>query len=138
MLRIIKVSYFFIVFHLYANPFYDNFATINRNNYNCQIINEAGDNCLLINSYSNLYGFQGDSDGYGPLSLIMHTQEKLYGITEFGGSISNRGTVIELSQDNFGNWHKQSIYEFQGDIDGYSPVGTLIIDTNSNLYGITE
>ena len=36
-----------------------------------------------------------------------------------------------------GYWNKRVIYVFQGGNDGYSPLGSLVLDESGNLFGTT-
>jgi len=86
-----------------------------------------------------LYSFAGEPDGADPVfgSLLMDKLGTLYGTTE-GGGTSNSGTVWELSA----NGTETVLYSFTGGKDGGGgdggPDQSLVMDTQGNLYGITE
>jgi uncharacterized repeat protein (TIGR03803 family) len=86
-----------------------------------------------------LYNFKGGTDGNGPESpLIFDKAGNLYGVTYYGGSTGNDdGTVFELSPGSDGKWTESILHVFQG-TDGFYPVGSLVIDTSGNLYGVTS
>jgi uncharacterized repeat protein (TIGR03803 family) len=88
-----------------------------------------------------LYRFQGEPDGFNPLSaLALDSHGNLYGNTYSGGS-QDGGTVFELSPpaQQGGAWTETILHNFAySKTDGAVPVGTLIFDKSGNLYGATE
>ena len=91
-----------------------------------------------------LHQFGTLNDGSVPLSgLIQDHAGNLYGTTANGGSNSvcnggrGCGTVYELSP-SAGGWTEQVLYSFQGQSDGDTPVGGLVMDAAGNLYGTTS
>jgi len=67
--------------------------------------------------------------------LIQATNDKLYGVTYFGGS-NNNGTIFEFNPAT--DTHIV-LYDFSFiGLEGDSPVTTLIQAANDKLYGITE
>ncbi|MGB9253906.1 MAG: choice-of-anchor tandem repeat GloVer-containing protein [Candidatus Korobacteraceae bacterium] len=84
-----------------------------------------------------LYYFTGGADGDDPLSGVIFDQAgNLYGTTN-GGGAHGCGTVYELSP-NGGRWTETVLYSFQCGTDGQNPIGGLIMDSASNLYGTTN
>ena len=86
---------------------------------------------------TNLYNFQGGSDGQGPSSGVIFDQRgNLLGTTYGGGGTgcSYCGTVFELSPSGPG-WTKTTLYRFQGGSDGWWPNSGLIVDQAGELYG---
>ena len=74
------------------------------------------------------------TDGSSPNGdLLRDSEGNFYGTTQFGGS-SNRGLVFEL--DAKGN--ETILYTFTGGADGGIPIGRVIRDSASNLFGITS
>lgn len=90
---------------------------------------------------SVLYSFSGQPDGRLPYSgLIFDNAGNLYGITELGGNdflTYGAGTVFELSPSG-NSWTEKILYRFQGDADGYYPIGGLLFDATGNLFGTTS
>jgi hypothetical protein len=93
-----------------------------------------------------LYSFVGgSSDGaYPTTALVSDKAGNLYGTAYEGGSYGHCspfgqscGVVFELTPKHGGGWSESVIYTFTGGTDGGSPDGTLIIDSNGNLYGTT-
>jgi uncharacterized repeat protein (TIGR03803 family) len=89
-----------------------------------------------------LYSFTGAADGGSPHSGLAHDRfGNLYGITAKGGQGQcfglGCGTVFELIR-NGGSWTKSTLHTFDGGVGGGVPVGTLTIDAQGNLYGVTE
>ncbi len=81
-----------------------------------------------------LYTFTGKLDGGNPLgALAMDGQGNLYGTTVYGGEF-NSGTVFKI--DAAGT--ETVLYNFSGQTDGGNPQGALLLDSNGNLYGITQ
>ena len=84
---------------------------------------------------SNLYTFQGGSDGYHPAAeLIVDSSGNLYGTTSSGG-LGGGGTVFMLTPSQ-GSWTFSTIYSFTGTEYG-GPGGNLLMDAAGNLYGTT-
>jgi uncharacterized repeat protein (TIGR03803 family) len=87
-----------------------------------------------------LYSFQGyPSDGGQPSSgLIFDKAGNLYGVTGVDGAYG-QGVVYELSPDGHGSWTETVLHNFiSGDPqDGEGPSGSLVMDKDGNLYGMT-
>ena len=94
-------------------------------------------------SYSVLYNFCTDqntdgtcTDGNGAGSgLVRDSAGNLYGATFYGGAYGH-GTVFKLSSAGV----ETVLYSFcaaTGCPDGYSPVGSLVLDASGSLYGTT-
>jgi uncharacterized repeat protein (TIGR03803 family) len=84
---------------------------------------------------SVLYSFNG-SDGVRPLSGLTFDQTgNLYGMTYSGGPYAY-GTVFELSPNPDGSWTESVLHSFYGS-DGARPVGSVILDAEGSLYGMT-
>ncbi|MGA7459098.1 MAG: choice-of-anchor tandem repeat GloVer-containing protein [Candidatus Korobacteraceae bacterium] len=81
---------------------------------------------------TTLYNFTGGADGSGPSSgVIMDAAGNLYGTAVEGGY--GAGTVYELSPFGSG-WTETTLYKFQNQSDGRSPIGGLILQSGI-LYG---
>jgi uncharacterized repeat protein (TIGR03803 family) len=83
---------------------------------------------------TTIYKFTGSPDGkYPEGGLVRDAQGNLYGTTFNGGSGSpGLGTVFKI--DTAGN--ETVLLRFDGK-NGANPYGTLVIDTQGNLYGTT-
>jgi uncharacterized repeat protein (TIGR03803 family) len=82
-----------------------------------------------------LYSFQGRPDGEDPeASVIADNLGNLYGTTRNGGS-EDAGTVFELSLGSNNLWTETLLYSFTSGADGAAPVGSLVLDSQGNLYG---
>ncbi|MGO9168439.1 MAG: choice-of-anchor tandem repeat GloVer-containing protein [Candidatus Sulfotelmatobacter sp.] len=102
--------------------------------------NEGGTNSLgtvfkmdtSTNTETVLHSFSGPPDGEYPLAgLLMNLSTgNLYGTTQYGGT-HGYGTVFEVSAAGT----ETVLYSFTGGSDGASPQGTLVSDTEGNLYG---
>ena len=86
---------------------------------------------------AQLYLFQEDADGLGPLNgpLLFDRTGHIFGSTAYGGP-NNAGTIYELTPAQ-GSWIENVIYSFQGGRDGAQPMSGLLQDTAGNLYGTT-
>jgi hypothetical protein len=88
---------------------------------------------------TTLYDFKGAADGGNPSSLIMARTGTIYGMTYSGGTFNSNcdlgcGVVFQLVPQASG-WDYSVIYSFSGEPDEY-PYGSLIIDSEGNLYGL--
>lgn len=85
-----------------------------------------------------LYSFPASiagPDGDGPIGgVVMDSQGRLYGVTQFGGAGGN-GAVYELAPDN-GDYKETIIYSFNVN-DGLQPGSGLTIGSGPALYGTT-
>jgi uncharacterized repeat protein (TIGR03803 family) len=88
-------------------------------------------------TYSKLYEFSSDADGYVPVGLIFDASGNLYGETQYGGTYLLGGTVYQLTNNGNGVWTKTVLYNFLNDNNGGSPQGGLVMDAAGNLYGAT-
>jgi uncharacterized repeat protein (TIGR03803 family) len=91
---------------------------------------------------SVLYRFLGGTDGFAPeAAVIVDGQGNLYGTTQGGGSCGT-GTVFELTPNGSGGYTESVLYRFAGSfsgvIDGGSPNGAVIMDSQGNLFGTTS
>jgi uncharacterized repeat protein (TIGR03803 family) len=84
-----------------------------------------------------LYRFKyaGGDGGFPDSSLLLDANGNLYGTTQWGGNTGcsglGCGTVFKLDK----NGKETVLYRFTGGGDGESPIGDLIQDATSNLYG---
>ncbi len=77
------------------------------------------------------------SEGASPvLGLVFDSAGNLYGVASEGGG-PNAGTIFELSPSGL-NWTEKTLYRFKGGKDGAMPLGSLIVDASSNLFGTTN
>jgi len=84
------------------------------------------------------YNFSNGSDGSTPYAgLISDLSGNLYGAASDGGT-GGGGTVFELTPQPDGSWTFTLLYGFTGTA-GHTcgPWGTLVMDTQGNLYGTT-
>ncbi len=86
---------------------------------------------------SLLYSFTGGDDGANPYNgVAFDSAGNLYGTTSAGGQYGF-GTVYELSPSGSG-WTEATLYSFTDGNDGASPLGSVAIDAQGNLYGTTS
>jgi uncharacterized repeat protein (TIGR03803 family) len=85
------------------------------------------------------FGATRRNDGIFPESgLVMDSVGNLYGTTYEGGDF-NKGSAFELSPQPDGTWTGQLLYVFGGAPgDGGFPRGSLVFDSDGNLYGATR
>ena len=96
---------------------------------------------------TTLYTFAGGADGANPIAgLAVDTKGNLYGSTSGGGSTAcdtnfseGCGVVFELSPPSeLGlSWTPTTLYSFRGNADGQAPMGGVVLDNSSRLYGTT-
>jgi uncharacterized repeat protein (TIGR03803 family) len=90
-----------------------------------------------------LHTFTGGSDGGEPLAgLTLGASGSLNGATFLGGGSSTGcpnnegcGVVFKLSPVSGGGWKETVLHAFTDGSDGGNPRGSLILDTEGNLYG---
>jgi uncharacterized repeat protein (TIGR03803 family) len=80
--------------------------------------------------FTNLYSFNGGSDGYRTVAGLILSGNTLYGTTEYGGS-SSAGTVFAINPDGTGF---TTLHSFTGGSDGYGMGAGLLLSGNT-LYG---
>jgi uncharacterized repeat protein (TIGR03803 family) len=82
-----------------------------------------------------IHDFDSLPNGYQPNgNLVSDTKGNFYGVVWVGGSIGTGG-VYEVSPNSHGGWTQKMIYNF-GFTGAANPVGSLIIDSAGNLYGL--
>ena len=69
-------------------------------------------------------------------SLAMDDTGNLYGALVDGGAYS-RGSIYKLTRAG-SSWWYTDLYDFTGGSDGGEPNGSLVLDSNGNLYGTTQ
>ncbi len=85
-----------------------------------------------------LYSFGGGpNDGANPLPGMLHDEAtgSFYGMTEYGGPASC-GIVFQLTP-SAGVWTETVLYAFKGGSDACLPSGSLKMEGNGNLLGVT-
>jgi uncharacterized repeat protein (TIGR03803 family) len=94
-----------------------------------------------------IYTFMGKSDGAGPSAgLVFDTAGNLYGTTTYGGDVAacpgnygdaGCGVVFKLTPSG-STWQENVLYTFTNGLDGGFPqYGSLVQDSQGNLYGTT-
>jgi uncharacterized repeat protein (TIGR03803 family) len=68
--------------------------------------------------------------------LVMGQDGSLYGTTGDDGPYG-MGAVFKLTHTS-GGWTYTSLHDFTGGSDGAYPNGSLVFDSNGNIYGTTE
>ncbi len=126
--------------NLYGTTFYGGAlprCSINQVNVGCGMV-------LMVSPPSSqgaawketlLHEFTGGPDGEFPSGpLVLDKAGNLYGATSQGGA-SSRGTIFELSPpfSPGGQWAETILWTFNG--DDAAPGGTLVLDSQGNLYG---
>lgn len=84
-----------------------------------------------------LHRFHGSLDGSNPrTSLAIDGEGRLYGATPNDGTYNAGGAVFRLTRGSDGTWTTDVLHHFNyGSKGGSCPVGPLIFDTVSNIYG---
>jgi uncharacterized repeat protein (TIGR03803 family) len=98
-----------------------------------------------------LHVFTGGKDGGVPTGgVILDSAGNLYGTTLFGGNqrpqncqavsifAAGCGVVFKLTPTAHGPWAETVLYAFTGGADGSEPWGNPFLDSNGNLYGMTN
>jgi uncharacterized repeat protein (TIGR03803 family) len=85
-----------------------------------------------------LYSFEGGSDGAAPSGALRALHGTLYGTAQNGGTAvgpcyAGCGTIFKVSTSG----EEQTVYRFQGGMDGYFPTGGLTA-LRGVLYGTTS
>ena len=94
-------------------------------------------------AYKTLHAFcaaANCTDGSKAMSApVADASGNYYGTTQTGGG-ANDGTVYQMTFDG-ARWHYKRIHSFcakAGCADGSTPFGSLVVDTQGNLYGLTS
>ena len=86
---------------------------------------------------TTLFSFNGD-DGGGPQGgLIADASGDLFGTTAFGSGSAD-GTVFEIKRTAGGYDSTPTTLASFDDVDGKDPEGSLVADSNGDLFGTTE
>jgi uncharacterized repeat protein (TIGR03803 family) len=103
--------------------------------------------CLLLATYSAavdetvIHSFAGAGTGTYPLaSPVSDSAGNLYGSTQAGGEFGGDygyGTIFELVKGRK-SWTYKVLYSFTGNTDGGSVTGSLVLDSQGNLYGVAS
>jgi uncharacterized repeat protein (TIGR03803 family) len=88
---------------------------------------------------STLHEFMSDQDGRQPYdSVAFDSEGNLYGATSRNGDPTcDCGTVFKLAPRLSGEWQETNLHIFKGSGDGAAPYGSVILDTEGNVYGTT-
>lgn len=92
----------------------------------------------LLHSFAPTCSYGGL--GAGPYaSLVMDTAGSLYGTASAAGAYScgsgyGCGSVFKLTPGSDG-WTFTSLHDFTGGSDGATPISSLVLDANGNMYG---
>ncbi|HEY1429242.1 MAG TPA: choice-of-anchor tandem repeat GloVer-containing protein [Candidatus Tumulicola sp.] len=100
----------------------------------------TGDGCGVVYQYKAgvervLYDFTGGNDGFGPGGAVtIDKAGNMYGTTPDGGA-SGVGTIYEITRAG----KFKVLHAFTGGDDGGTgSLGSLLLDSSGNLYGVTE
>ncbi len=98
---------------------------------------ESLEDRVVPSTFVTLHNFTGPStDGATPDSgLILNSSGDLFGTTKSGGS--GDGTVFELTP-GIGGYSTKILHAFTGGADGQTPLASLVLDGNGNLFGTTS
>jgi uncharacterized repeat protein (TIGR03803 family) len=101
------------------------------------VFSSIADVAAKDHAYTILYSFNALPDAQVPdVRLIQDSLGNFYGATLFGGSGScggGCGAVFKLAPDGT----ESVLHSFQAGSDGWSSYGSLIQDSQGNLYGVT-
>ncbi len=87
-------------------------------------------------SYSTIYSFMNQVDGYQPYGTVIFDRAgNLYGVAS-GGAGCSCGVIYKLAPSG-GQWTESVLYNFTNGSDGENPVSPLVLDAAGNLYGVT-
>jgi uncharacterized repeat protein (TIGR03803 family) len=88
--------------------------------------------------FTVLYNFKGYDSGAMPYGSLILNNNKLYGMTEYGGRYGNSdndGNIFSINTNGSGY---KDMYDFFGyPFDGQNPTGSLIL-SGGKLYGMTQ
>ncbi len=86
-------------------------------------------------SVTVVYSFTNGSDGALPLGTPIVYRGSIYGTTD--GGKASLGNIYRLYPNKSGGFTAVDLHDFTGS-DGSAPIGNIAVDTNGNLYGVTE
>lgn len=83
-----------------------------------------------------IYSFSDHTGNGLEGGLTLDTAGNLYGTMFLGGN-GGLGEVFKLAPSG-GNWQYTDLHDFNGQDDGLEPSGSLAIDANGNVYGVSS
>lgn len=89
-------------------------------------------------SFTVLHRFSGGTDGANPNGLIRGSDGNLYGMAEYGGNTTCEvgtgcGTIFKITPSGAFTL----LHSFADGMNGHTPAGNLVQDSNGVLYGTT-
>jgi len=79
----------------------------------------------------------GGAAGSRPDGLAADANGDLFGDTTVGGSSGN-GVVFELVPGRSGSYTEKVLHNFNGGSDGLQPIGTPVVDSHGDVFGVTQ
>ncbi len=128
-----------------GNPYATLIRDAAGNLYGTTLVGGAFDSGVVFKLDPNgtetvLHDFSGGADGSSPVAaLVQDSAGNLYGTTPYGGDLSvfgGLGCGVVFKLDATGK--ETVLYTFRGGADGCQPRGSLMLDTQGNLYGTTD
>jgi uncharacterized repeat protein (TIGR03803 family) len=91
--------------------------------------------------YTLLYSFRGTTyEGANPVASMIFFKDTLYGTTSAGGGYGcgvGCGAIFKVRLLGNGRIKERMLFGFQGETDGGTPLGSLVV-VNGSLFGTTE
>ena len=78
-----------------------------------------------------------DQSGLKPQGIVADVHGDLFG-NNLNGGTNGAGTVFELVRGSSGSYTDKVLHNFAGGTDGVQPVGTPVLDSQGDVFGITE
>lgn len=83
-----------------------------------------------------LYSFTNATGNRPGGNVVMDSAGDLFGVTIIGGA-DNQGVVYELTPSGSG-YTEKVLHSFTGGLDGGQPLGTLVLNSSGDLFGVTQ
>jgi uncharacterized repeat protein (TIGR03803 family) len=110
--------------------------------FNCGVVFRLSANAGGNWTETALHAFTGGAGGSEPaFGVTLDAAGNLYGATSAGGSksclYSFCGVAFRLTPGSGRSWEETVLANFAGINTGFTPIGSLLLDSSGNLYGTT-
>lgn len=84
-------------------------------------------------TYEVIHVFTNEETGHSPSALTVDAQGNIYGVAQYGGVVSNGGTLFKVTATG-----TTVLHSFGQGADGQTPVGAPLVGSDGFIYGTTS